>query len=226
MQDVEGDASTERAGGAEPAAGTTESALYVINVCSSAVPMALELKGVAGLEGLVLFRSRQVADGRARYRLHLGYFEKWTDAERVLPRVHERHPGAWITLAPQSGLGSLDDTGSTEFRLIRAPARARALETGSTDEAAANTGTVNAATSLASGGTYGSMPQHATTLQAREPSAYPWTAYKAALSPAARPAAAPPEQRHAVQLLWTRERSDLANIPAIAIFEAFTLYTV
>ncbi len=98
-------------------------ALYVINLSSSTTPMPLEMPDVRGFFGLAVFRSRRVEDGRDRYRLHLGYFESRADAERALPGVQRRYPTAWIAAAPKSGLGSLDDTNVSEFRLIHSPAR-------------------------------------------------------------------------------------------------------
>jgi hypothetical protein len=86
------------------------------------MPMPLEVPDPRGLEGLAVFRSRRVEDGRERYRLHLGYFDSRTDAEDTLPLVQKHFPSAWVASAPRSGLGSLDDTNLSEFRLIRSPA--------------------------------------------------------------------------------------------------------
>lgn len=97
--------------------------LYVINLTSSSTPMPLEMPEVRGFFGLAVFRSRRTEDGRDRYRLHLGYFESRADAERALPAVQRRYPDAWIAVAPRSGLGSLDDTSVSEFRLLQSPAQ-------------------------------------------------------------------------------------------------------
>ena len=96
-------------------------ALYVINLFSSLMPMPLEIPNTRGLEGLAVFRSRRLEDGRERYRLHLGYFEARADAEAALEMIQRDFPGAWVASAPRSGLGSLDDTNLSEFRLIRSP---------------------------------------------------------------------------------------------------------
>ena len=95
--------------------------LYVITLFSSLMPMPLEVPDPRGLEGLAVFRSRRVEDGRERFRLHLGYFDSRTDAEDALPVVQKHFPSAWVASAPRSGLGSLDDTNLSEFRLIRSP---------------------------------------------------------------------------------------------------------
>ena len=93
--------------------------LYVITLFSSLMPMPLEVPDPRGLEGLAVFRSRRLEDGRERYRLHLGYFDARADAEDALPIVQKHFPSAWVASAPRSGLGSLDDTNLSEFRLIR-----------------------------------------------------------------------------------------------------------
>jgi hypothetical protein len=92
------------------------------------MPMPLEVPDPRGLEGLAVFRSRRVEDGRERYRLHLGYFDSRTDAEDALPVVQKHFPSAWVASAPRSGLGSLDDTNLSEFRLVRSPSFAAEIE--------------------------------------------------------------------------------------------------
>lgn len=154
-------------------------ALYVINLTASNMPMPLEMPEVRGFFGLAVFRSRRLEDGRDRYRLHLGYFESRADAERALPDVQRRYPTAWIAAAPRSGLGSLDDTNVSEFRLIHTPARV--------------------------------VPTDATPA--------PTTSDSGAL-----PVASP--QRYVVQLIWSDQRVDPNEIPQLAIYDAYTLYTV
>lgn len=156
--------------------------LYVINLAAAPVPQPLEMPASRGLEGLVVFRSHQLHEGRHRYRLHLGYFETRQAAERVLPLVKPYYPTAWIAAAPRSGLGSLDDTNSTDFRLIHAP------------------------------------------LVADETSLIPSAHRPAEQGPAEEPADEP--QRYAVQLVWSSERVETDKLPPIAIFDAYTLYTV
>ncbi len=154
-------------------------ALYVINLTSSNTPMALEMPDVRGFFGLAVFRSRRLEDGRDRYRLHLGYFESRADAERALPAVQRRYPTAWIAAAPRSGLGSLDDTNVSEFRIIHAPA---------------------------------------------QPARPDVVAPAADAQPGEIPVAAP--QRFVVQLVWSDQRVDPNQIPQLAIYDAYTMYTV
>lgn len=164
-----------------PARAENARALYVINLSSSHTPMPLEMPDVRGFFGLAVFRSRRIEDGRERYRLHLGYFESRADAERALPAVQRSYPTAWIAAAPRSGLGSLDDTNVSEFRLIRTPP----------DPV---------------------QPDLAT--------APPVPIAK----PGELPVAAP--QRYVVQLVWSDQRVDPNRIPQLAIYDAYTMYTV
>ncbi len=96
-------------------------ALFIITLSSSTTPMALDVPSLAELAGLAVFRSRKVEDGRDRFRLHLGYFESAAAAEHVLPTVREHFPAAWVGPAPNSGMGSLDDTSVAQFKFIKAP---------------------------------------------------------------------------------------------------------
>lgn len=149
--------------------------LYVINLFSSLTPMPLEMPSTHGLEGLAVFRSRRVEDdGREHFRLHLGYFDSREDAEAALPRVQWHYPLAWIASAPRSGLGSLDDTNISDFRLIRSPA-----------------------------------------LEAEE-----WQTRAKAVG------VQKPLQHYVVQLNWTTRRLDSSEVPQLAIFQAYALYTV
>ncbi len=110
-------ASVGAAAGGDPANGV----LFIITLSSSTTPMALDVPSLAELAGLAVFRSRKVEDGRDRFRLHLGYFESAAAAENVLPTVREHFPAAWVGPAPNSGMGSLDDTSVAQFKFIKAP---------------------------------------------------------------------------------------------------------
>jgi hypothetical protein len=148
-------------------------ALYVINLFSSLAPMPLEVPDARGLEGLAVFRSRRIEDGRERFRLHLGYFDCREDAEAALPVVQKHFPGAWVASAPRSGLGSLDDTNLSEFRLLRGGPTPLAAEVDARQAADAQNG-----------------------------------------------------QHYVIQLSWTSERVDPADLPPLTIFRAYALYTV
>ena len=73
---------------------------YVINLCSSNTPMALQQPQAPELARFSFFVSRRREDGRERFRLHMGYFQTLEEAEEWLSVVREIYPGAWAGEAP------------------------------------------------------------------------------------------------------------------------------
>jgi hypothetical protein len=165
--------------------------LYVINLVSSSMPMPLTVPFRHELVGFTVFRSRSFAHGRERFRLHLGYFESEQRAKEALSVVGKHYPDAWISAAPASNLGSLDNTLNTEFRLLRT-AYARVVTPASATTAPASV--------------------------AQEPSL---DASNRAAAPAVQPL-----QHYAVQLEWSLAPTVAADVPRLAISEAYYLYTV
>ena len=180
--------------------GQDGTALYVINLDSSTVPMSLDVPFRHELVGFTVFRSRSFEHGRERFRLHLGYFESERRAEEALSVVREHYPAAWISAAPESHLGSLDNTVNTEFRLLRS-AYARVATPASAPTAPAPVAAKVAASAVV-----------------KEPSL---DAANRAPAPAV-----PPPQRYAVQLEWSLAPLIAAHVPRLAIFEEYHLYTV
>jgi hypothetical protein len=240
------------AGSALADSAPVEATLYIINLLSSTTPMTLEVPYTPELEGFAVFRSRRVEDGRDRFRLHLGYFESQAEAERVLAAVRPRYPAAWVALAPKDAMGSLDDTSVAQFKLIRgsrtnAPAgkpvvaapvnHARAIPaTAPTIKPAPLIGTPVRATLVAPQSRLASSPGHAqraslspTDVLKLLESAPRATRRTAPPAPNAREpahASAPEPQKFAVQLVWSTDMVDAARVPQLAIFDAYTLYTV
>ena len=165
--------------------------LYVINLESSSMPMALAVPFRHELVGFTVFRSRSFEHGRERFRLHLGYFESARRAEEALTVVRKHYPDASISAAPATNLGSLDNTLSTEFRLLRS-AYARVV-----------------------------TPASPTTAPAPVAAKVVASAVVWAVEPAV-----PPPQHYAVQLEWSLAPIIAADVPRLAILEAYHLYTV
>lgn len=94
----------------------------VITLCATSVPMMLQLPLLSVFAGLTVFRSHAVEDGRERFRMHLGYFYDRARAEKVLGAARRFYPGAFLAEAPESDLGSLDDTLNTAFQFATGPA--------------------------------------------------------------------------------------------------------
>jgi len=216
----------------DPAAGQNgTTTLYIINLISSTTPMALEVPDAPELEGFAVFRSRRVEDGRDRFRLHVGYFESPEDAERVLPGVRARYPAAWVSTAPPDSMGSLDDTGVAQFRFIRQN-RSRTAGREKAPETRAPAPVAVAAALVGSG-----SPHHppltrtpmtsAQVLQLLESAPRLGTrqvARTAHQEPIPAPVAS--AQKFAVQLVWSTTPVLARSVPQLAIFEAYTLYSV
>lgn len=99
-------------------AASWDSNLYVITLSTASRPMKLHVPFVHELVGFSVFRSRTVEDGRERFRLHLGYFASAARAHEALAVVRRYYPTAWISSAPRSSLGSLDDTLNADFQTV------------------------------------------------------------------------------------------------------------
>jgi hypothetical protein len=204
--------------------GSQSQVLHVITLISSTVPIALPVLSAPELSGAAIFRSRRIEDGRERFRIHIGYFTSAADAEALLPIVRETYPWAFAGPAPQTNLGSLDDTSKSRFTIVRAPDPAPA----SPAKAAAPARPVAAQPAPAAAPTarVASIPPAMAAAQAlrnpasRSPSQPPKAA---AGTPPVLPVAA---QRYAVQLLWSKEPIDLSKIPNIGIFAGYLLYAV
>ena len=174
--------------------------LYVITLASSDLPMSLDVPFRHELVGFTVFRSRSFEHGRERFSLHVGYFESERRAEDALTVVCRHYPQAWIAAAPATNLSSLDNTLNTEFRLLRT-AYARVVTPKRDAPAPAPVGaTVVAGTDV-----------EAPTLAAGNRAAVP---------------AVPSPQHYAVQLKWSLVAIVAVDVPRLAIFKAYHLYTV
>jgi len=204
-------------------------ALHVITLVSSTAPLPLQAPKAPELAGLAVFRSRRIEDGRERFRLHIGYFPSVAAAEQLLPVVRTLYPAAFVALAPQSNLGSLDDTAVARFSILKPiesagveavaapePAHAAAVMTPPAPEPAVVAPAATAAAPL---------PVLAPAVALHAPTAAVESAPVAAAAP--KPAAETrATQRYAVQLVWSKTPIDLAKIPSLAIFGGYLLYAV
>lgn len=178
---------------------------YVITLVSSWTPMPLKAPAAPELAGMAVFRSQRREDGRQRFRLHIGFFPSLETAEAALPFVRDAYPAAFAGLAPDTNMGSLDDTAVARFSVIRP------IEV--TPQAPA---------------TKAPLPKiHV------EPTARPATAGRDPTAPTAPPTPAPqqrvpdePTQQYAVQLLWSAKPVDVSVIPPLEIFDGYLLYAV
>jgi hypothetical protein len=183
--------------------GQGGSALYVITLDSSSLPMSLDVPFRHELVGFTVFRSRSFEHGRERFRLHLGYFESARRAEEALSVVRKYYPAALISAPPVSHLGSLDNTVNTEFRLLRT-AYARVVT-----PASAPTAPAPVAEEVAKGAASAVVKEPRLDVANQVPAP-----------------AVPQAQHYAVQLEWSLTPINTVEVPRLEIFEAYHLYTV
>jgi hypothetical protein len=212
--------------------GTQSQVLHVITLISSTVPIALPVLTAPELTGAAVFRSRRVEDGRERFRIHIGYFATAAEAEALLPVVRDSYPWAFAGPAPQTNLGSLDDTTKARFSIVRAPEAAPAKPVSAIPPApqAARAPRV-APTAPAAPTAMRTAPVVPLVPLAGAPAMERKTLQDKQVQPPQTPAAEPPvlpvgAQRYAVQLIWSKEPIDLSKIPNIGIFAGYLLYAV
>jgi hypothetical protein len=193
--------------------------LHVITLLSSTAPVPLRAPTAPELAGLAVFRSRRVEDGRERFRLHIGYFPSAEAATKLLPIVRRTHPAAMVTIAPQSNLGSLDDTAMVRFSILQPVDLTPAMTPPHTESPAAAAPVIEYAQPHPRPVPPVLTPAMSVVPQAR---ALPVDA-----SPAIEPIVKTKEtQRYAVQLVWSRDPIDVTKIEWLAIFAGYLLYAV
>jgi hypothetical protein len=237
------------------AAPVDEPESFVINLCSSTTPMALTQSRPAELKRYKFFVSRRLEDGRERFRLHMGYFDSMLQAEELLPLVRDIYPGAWAGETPGKRLRARAAAAELEAEAARpmdAPAELELLENAPTltpdaDPAPAAPPVLSAAVAA------GSDAETTRTGRTKRDAKLPFDQRSnvrevlKSLDESAQPAATLPElqvlslleeQRgtplntgiapaaYAVQLKWSVQRIDMASVPPLAIFGAYTLYSV
>ena len=94
---VRGSPTSSAASAPPPAAATGD---FVVNLCASTTPMALEKPSAPELARYTFFVSRRREEGRERFRLHMGYFASRQDAEQMLLLVRDLYPAAWVGETP------------------------------------------------------------------------------------------------------------------------------
>jgi hypothetical protein len=72
---------------------------FIINLWAGSSPPALARLPHLEFQHLEVFTSRTREEGRERFRLHVGYFDNPQVAERILKRVRDVYPTAWVVPA-------------------------------------------------------------------------------------------------------------------------------
>jgi hypothetical protein len=215
----------------EPASGSDRDRepLLAITLCSSNAPIPMPTLTDDRLRGFALFKSRRREEGRERFRLHLGYFQTVTEAERVLELVRATWPRAMIAAVPEANLGSLDNTALTRFSIVQPPAAAQDVP----EPPPMVTAKVTVLPAVASPQVVAPEPPVLRTVVPQRP-AEPAPAPTFAGAPRVEDAEAtvvmpvvrPQPQRYAVQLAFGRTPIDLARLPDLAIYEGYLLYAI
>jgi hypothetical protein len=121
---------------------------------------------------------------------------------------------AFVSPAPQSNLGSLEDTAVARFSILKP------IEAGAEPPA-------DPARPAARAPARPVAPLPAPVLNAADAVVAPPAAERRPAPEPSRPAAEPkPAQRYAVQLVWSKDAIDLAKIQDLAIFAGYLLYAV
>jgi hypothetical protein len=219
-----GDAGTAVAGAAA-AAGAAEPGPFVLNLCSSTTPMALEQTQIPELKRFAFFVSRRREEGRERFRLHMGYFATLEEAQEWLNVVRDIYPGAWAGETPGKKLRERAAQAATQAQHARGsqlPAAAApqnpvrtTVQTGEPTNRAVAAAAANAAAQQA---TQARAPINVPTLQAAAPVVNP------ASLPVAKPVSAPASPRVQpsvrVQATAPAVRSPVPNAAAAAAVAA------
>ncbi len=185
------------------AAGAT--AGFVINLCASTTPLALARPKGPEFARHAFFVSRRMEDGRERFRLHMGHFASREEAERLLPMVRELYPAAWVGEMPGRRLRAVPAGASSP---PPAPVAAPPPAPGAAPAPAAAPAPVAA------------FPGPAADIDVLSPQdTQSWKDIRAQLKRDA------PVQ-FAVQLMWSVTPIELASLPKLTIFDAYTLYRI
>ena len=195
---------------------------YVITLMSSTTPMSLQGPSARELAGLAVFRSQRREDGRERFRLHIGFFASAEAAEEMLPHVRDTYPAAFVGVAPETNMGSLDDTAVARFSVIR--------PIGAEPPAPATKAPLPPKSPPPPRKRFKPSARPVTAVQepARTAAPQTQTPTRTLAAPPARKDPVPdePTQHYAVQLLWSGNTIDVSRIPSLEIFDGYLLYAV
>lgn len=81
---------------------------FVINLSASTAPISLPVQAIAGSDRAHVYQLQRVEDGRMRYRLRLGPFEREDDADQLLSKVRDIYPGAVTANAGSDDLRAIE----------------------------------------------------------------------------------------------------------------------
>jgi len=83
---------------------------WVINLCSLAAPMAIPQPRAPRLTRFSFFLNHYQEEGRRRYRLLMGYFASFAEADKWLATLKKVYPQAFVSEAPAAQPDLMSDT--------------------------------------------------------------------------------------------------------------------
>lgn len=189
---------------------------FVINFGSSSSPASLSSPDHPVLGKYSFFISRRREDGRDRFRLHMGFFERQQAAEALLETAREIYPGAWVGVGPGASPPVVAPPAEP------APTQ-QAEELLILEESLSSVRAAIAALAESLEPEPAPVPRAETLSPARTLALLEEDG--AATKPApGRTAANDAVAGYAVQLRWSTQPISVSGLPQLAIFDAYTLY--
>jgi hypothetical protein len=89
---------------------------FVINLSASTAPISMPSKTLVGFEQHRVFQVTTKEDGRARFRLRLGFFSNVENVEKAVEALRSRYPGAFATQATRDDLRFVAKSNTAQAR--------------------------------------------------------------------------------------------------------------
>ena len=89
---------------------------FVVNLSASTAPISIPTGTLVGFEQCRVFQVTSKEDGRARFRLRLGFFSSVENVERAVEALRSRYPSAFATHATPDDLRFIAKGGSPQAR--------------------------------------------------------------------------------------------------------------
>ncbi|HSC05857.1 MAG TPA: hypothetical protein VLD59_03430 [Steroidobacteraceae bacterium] len=89
---------------------------FVINLSASTAPISIPTKTLVGFEQCRLFQVTTKEDGRARFRLRLGFFSNVENVEKAVEALRSRYPSSFATQATRDDLRFIAKRDSAQSR--------------------------------------------------------------------------------------------------------------
>ncbi len=196
---------------------------FMLTLCSLQPAAAVQIPRAPQLERFRFFTTRaRQSDGTERRYLHMGYFQSLAEAQQWAQLMRSAYPNALATLVPEALLRH-PDSGVPTLAPIAQPRGAPASPSRIPAPVAADALTdTQVLTVLETRGASPGQERRAAIVGAEISLLRPEDTHTRRVIKEAVVQGAP--VCFAVQLLWSAEPIDLASVPTVSIFRAYTLY--